>query len=613
MTQTWINFIAPDKEISIGPEMLCPSEKLKEIVEKWLIGEGYHGMFDLEPGLPLVNYPGKTSPALGCIWFDFDAKDQGDALKDARAFVEFLSPAQTLLFFSGGKGFHVGLPVGYTKLTPGTGFNLQARDLAKKLKAKFPTLDTGIYNAVRKFRLPNSKHDKSGLYKVQLTLDQLNQGLEWVRHYAKEPRPLNLEIVGTPPTLPQLEGLSEPIREKKEAGAGDPGALDIYARFEGKRCIEKMLKRRADEGEKHYVVLRIASDLFHTGVHFGDAEKTIQAWSDLHGVGDDGPLKVLEKVYGGQPYSFGCNDEYKSKYCSGKCPIYKRLAPDTRPPVLDAPKGLSKDKKREDLPTEHQLASAILERYGDRLIRQGECLFKYDGVRWQELDVAGIDQLKNAINELCENKLDSFHVNSAYRTLCRYVESVPPGVDLFIPHPFCANFLNGTLHLLRQRDGTYRLEFRPHQKQDYLVNVLPYEYKEGDTSQNEEFLRMLDRVFEGDPDKADKLIALQEMYGACLVSAFPRLFMLHGVPLTGKSTVAKIAKRLVHEDNLCGVEPSMFHGFHMQGMVGKLVNMDTDVDVQTPIRDAVIKKLIDRVPFYVQSNPQDLRRNIQGS
>lgn len=256
------------------------------------------------------------------------------------------------------------------------------------------------------------------------------------------------------------------------------------------------------------------------------------------------------------------------------------------------------------LPKELEVARRILDYYDGRLCRQEKDLFTYTGTHWRHLEIADHDRIKQQIQVCYGGQVDAKRLESALRMLMIYTP--PSGRDLFTPAPWVANFRNGSLFIERgAKPSEYRLDFRTHNPADFLINVLPYDYdpKWKDTpwqNQNREFTAMLARVFEGDPDALEKTRALGQMFGACLVPTFPHLFFLWGEPGTGKSTVMKIAARLVDQANLCSVEPHEFHGFNMETMAGKLVNIDTDVDVHKPIADSVVKKIEDRVPMRIR-------------
>lgn len=251
-------------------------------------------------------------------------------------------------------------------------------------------------------------------------------------------------------------------------------------------------------------------------------------------------------------------------------------------------------------PAKHQQAvDALIRFYGDRIRKQDRDLFIYTGTHWKLLDSAAADGIKRQFQTLFGGVATSEQLSSAYRLFTIHVETVPEGVNLFTPPPWMANFKNGTLHVVKAA-RRYRLEFKPHATTDWAINVLPYDYQAGDTRRNEEFEQMLDRVFAGDADKPDKIRALRQMYGACLIPAFPHLFMCWGPPGTGKSTAIILAARLIHKDNACSVDPTEFSEFNMETMAGKLVNFDTDIEMHKPIAEKQVKKIIDRVPFRIR-------------
>lgn len=250
-------------------------------------------------------------------------------------------------------------------------------------------------------------------------------------------------------------------------------------------------------------------------------------------------------------------------------------------------------------PRQQKIVEHILRFLGGHVVKQDRDLFSYVGTHWRLFTLADHDRLKMAVQRVCGGIADVKHVDATYKLLLYHLPTPPASVDMFVPHPFCVNFLNGTLHLLKSGQK-FSSEFRPHRDLDYLVHVLPYEYNPQSHEGNGEFLGMLQRVFEGDTDKEEKIRAVRQMYGACLLPAFPRLFMLYGQPGTGKSTVLNVAARLVHKENLCSVPPSEWHGFNMEGMACKLVNIDTDIPINEPIDDDIAKKIIERKPFRIR-------------
>ncbi len=252
------------------------------------------------------------------------------------------------------------------------------------------------------------------------------------------------------------------------------------------------------------------------------------------------------------------------------------------------------------LPTQQKIVDYLIGETDGKLISQERDLFAYTGNHWKHLGYDDERALKMSIQTACRGMADVKLIDSVYKLFLYQLPSPPEGIDLFAPRPDCMNFQNGTMQVIRTKVGNYEKIFRPHNRNDFLINVLPYEYRPGDASENGEFLGMLDRVFEGDPDKDEKIRSVRQMFGACLIPLFPQCFMLYGPPKTGKSTVMMVAARLVHKDNLCSVDPTQFDGFNMEGMAGKLVNLDTDICLTKPISDEQIKKIIDRRPFRIR-------------
>ena len=111
------------------------------------------------------------------LWFDIDREDDIDAaVTDARRLVRFLCERwqidvdALLLFFSGSKGFHVGLPTTLWNAQPAVIFHHYAKHFATCLAGLAEVeIDTGVYDRVRLFRAPNSRHQKTGRHKRRLS------------------------------------------------------------------------------------------------------------------------------------------------------------------------------------------------------------------------------------------------------------------------------------------------------------------------------------------------------------------------------------------------------------------------------------------------------------
>lgn len=252
-------------------------------------------------------------------------------------------------------------------------------------------------------------------------------------------------------------------------------------------------------------------------------------------------------------------------------------------------------------PGEAFVAHTLLRHYGDRLLCQGRDLFVYECGAWVHQTEDKVKRLKRELAQLYGWKAGSKDIKNAFDYFLLHAPTPPPGVDLFVPHFWSANFTNGTLHLQPVPGGKPVLEFRPHNPLDYCTTQLPFEFPglHNLSAVNAEWEAMLDRVWAGDKDAGAKRRVLAQLMGLCLVPCYSKIFFFLGKKGSGKSTILKIINRFIDPKNISRVDPSYFSGFHMETMPGKLVNMDTDISTKRPIHDDIVKKITDRVAFRV--------------
>jgi phage/plasmid-associated DNA primase len=248
---------------------------------------------------------------------------------------------------------------------------------------------------------------------------------------------------------------------------------------------------------------------------------------------------------------------------------------------------------------EARLVKALLDEFSPNLIRQGKDFFRYTGTHWEHMEpLSTPDYFKRIIDRMAGGKLKFKDIQSAYSRFFIHVPLAPDGVSLFAPNPYKQNFRNGTLDLAPNSDGTFKIGFTGHRREDYLIHCHDFEYRE-DAELNPEFEAALDRIWSGDPDIEAKKQAYFEVLGACLVSAFRKLVLFVGQPKTGKSTLILFAANMVHEKYRCSVDPTQFAGFNLETMAGKLLNFDTDINLVKPITDSILKKVEDRSPMRI--------------
>jgi hypothetical protein len=107
------------------------------------------------------------------LWFDFDSEFEPEAARlnaitlCDRLVTHGVDRRDIVISFSGNKGYGVELNI-EEELTP-----KDAKNIAFELAGDLEHFDKKMYNASRILRVLGTKHQKTGLYKIPITLDQL--------------------------------------------------------------------------------------------------------------------------------------------------------------------------------------------------------------------------------------------------------------------------------------------------------------------------------------------------------------------------------------------------------------------------------------------------------
>lgn len=130
------------------------------------------------------------------VWLDVDYDQDVNEAKLStievikRLNVEYgINPDDLFIYFSGKKGFHIAIfntLVGFTHSTPVQPEKI--KDFVRRLTNGIAHLDFKIYEPVRIFRIENSKHEKSGLYKIRISFEELQCELSDIMELARSPR-----------------------------------------------------------------------------------------------------------------------------------------------------------------------------------------------------------------------------------------------------------------------------------------------------------------------------------------------------------------------------------------------------------------------------------------
>ncbi len=208
------------------------------------------------------------------LWFDIDAAgDLEHATTQARrlcaGIVERygIDGDALLTFFSGAKGYHVGLPLSVCDSPmPSDNFHKIARRFAEGIAEQLAvTIDAGVYDRVRAFRAPNSRHPKTGLHKRWLSFDELlGLSVDAVLRLAEKPEPFAppTDVGGSPMAIADWREAAEAV-EHDAVALAERRILNPTAKLN--RLTREFLIGGATQGDRHRLLYSAAANLAEFG------------------------------------------------------------------------------------------------------------------------------------------------------------------------------------------------------------------------------------------------------------------------------------------------------------------------------------------------------------
>ncbi len=635
----WHNYIVNGLDRKLEGASIVQADKVMEV--SWVDHELYQCLYDLEKRDSFKSYDGLLKLSNGIFHFDFDGKETNDVdpllpvWEEVKDFCSKLvaDNVDFVIYFSGSKGFHVAVhesAFGGIGVKPKKEMETLVKGVYKALAETYSSTDSGIWNANRKFRIQNSKHPKTGLYKVALRdlgrkISELT--IAEIKEIAKKPRDKSYYpqsgkgsgyLIGIKQKVEQnlidtLSRYQDDNHSQKESTQPLPEELDgfeAHRAFQGKKCIQKIEKEMvALPGfSRHNIGLRLMVDLFHQGVQLTKAEKRITAWATTIFSGDQtriqDTIRQLHEIYlKPHDYKFGCYDDIKKAYCSGKCSIYPTLNPKHRAMALDATKkltaqNLSAQLLEESGPSEGELADKILESMGD-LCTSNQDYFQWIGTHWKRFDRDRfLHGIKQHCMEIYQNKASMTKIESLFRHTLAKIPVAPENNCFFTASSNKFNFLDGTLWVHKDKKGRVKTELKKHDPLDMLAYCAPFplyeEHKLPNSGDFKHYIETREKVM----DK-DGLLALKQLFGAALVPYEPRIFFLLGTSNTGKSTAAVLIEQLLGSDNVANCDPTSDYLFEWESAIGKLANIRKELPAKKPLQDNVLKEVRDKSPISI--------------
>ena len=178
-----------------------------------------------------------------------------------------------------------------------------------------PGIDDMVYIRSAIYRVPHTKNMKTELYKIPLTVKELdsltskdiiklaeNPRLEFAYHGLIGEGELEEYIITETPKIAELR----PVTENTKVVP----------------CIQRMLALGPQKGSRNNIVMRIASHFRRNGIPSEFAKISLQHWNN--GNLDEGVLlDKIEYTYN-KGYQYSCKDKYLSEHCQTKCIFFKR-------------------------------------------------------------------------------------------------------------------------------------------------------------------------------------------------------------------------------------------------------------------------------------------------
>lgn len=277
------------------------------------------------------------------FYVDFDCEENPErARKEAVAVVKALitdygvPESSICIAFSGMKGFSVTVDYKVFNAESSHYLPLIWKSIVKEFIAKYKlkTVDTRIYERRRLWRLLNSRHQKSGLYKIPLTLAELeNLTIEKIKALARKPRELSAAKRNIQP-IPKAEKLYLEHKKKIEDWINEHKQkfekTDLKITIEDPPCVKKRLEIGAKIGTRNIYAFQVAVYYAHKGL---SREEILKICNRFMAKSEE-PLSEIEverlvdsaiKGVEAKRYSVGCSSEAFADLCDkANCPFFSQ-------------------------------------------------------------------------------------------------------------------------------------------------------------------------------------------------------------------------------------------------------------------------------------------------
>lgn len=270
------------------------------------------------------------------FYLDFDAEDDFEkAREDAIASISYLKqkftyniPEEVIrIYFSGKKGIHLVVPGAVFGIEPDKHLNEYFKVMATSVSEQtiHNTLDLKIYDRRRLFRMANSIHADTGLYKIPITYFELvMMETDEIKELAKKPRAIEY---GKAHQVSRARMEYQSNIEKWAARFGHK--FDATKKFASKpldftpACIQQLIDDGPVSGQRNNTAAALTSFWKKQGCTEQRVWEYLVRWNN-ESIAEWELKNTMESVYHND-YEYGCSTLETLATCIGeKCPLFRK-------------------------------------------------------------------------------------------------------------------------------------------------------------------------------------------------------------------------------------------------------------------------------------------------
>jgi predicted transcriptional regulator len=332
-------------EVSDGVKRKTPPEMIKvSELSKWQAKHqsSVQGLFSS------IYVYSTDDPYIGGVlsdfYMDFDSEEnpnkaRKEAISVVKKFIQDygIREGSTGIAFSGMKGISLTVDYRVFKAESSADLPLIWKSIVQELikKSKLKTADTSVYERRRLWRLLNSRHQKSGLYKIPLTLTELeNLSIDKIKQKADKPRKLTIKGEARP--VSKAEKLFERHKNKVEKWLEERKKtfekVELRTFTDDPPCVKRRLEIGAKVGSRNSFLFRLAVYYANKGLSEPEIAKigyefakrceqepeTFPKSGEVESIVNSAIKGVQDKRY-----SVGCSSEAFADLCDKEnCPLF---------------------------------------------------------------------------------------------------------------------------------------------------------------------------------------------------------------------------------------------------------------------------------------------------